>query len=80
MINLSLRSDFNEVVVTSTKVIFMSIILPVILVLNLPKDFLSFIIVGLSCLLSVSYAIFFFGLNKLAKEFVEEKIIVLKNR
>ncbi|MDO6470710.1 oligosaccharide flippase family protein [Maribacter sp. 1_MG-2023] len=80
MINLSLTSYFNEVVVTSLKVIAISIILPIILVLNLTEDFLSFIIVGLSCVISVSLAIYFVGLNKVEKEFVEEKIVLLKNK
>jgi len=80
MINLSLTTYFKEVVITSLKVVAISIILPIILVLNLTEDFLSFIIVGLSCVLSVSLAIYFVGLNKAEKEFVEEKIVLLKNK
>ncbi len=80
MINLSLLSYFNEVVITSLKVVAISIIIPIILALNLTEDFLSFVIVGLSCVFSVSLAIYFVGLNKVEKAFVEEKIVLLKNK
>ncbi|MRT91920.1 oligosaccharide flippase family protein [Ancylomarina sp. 16SWW S1-10-2] len=75
MIEFSLYNYFKEVVLKGAEVTLVGIILPIILVLNLPNELFSFIIVGFSCVFSVGTAIYFIGLSKSEKEFIDTKVI-----
>ncbi len=69
MIGLKLREYFKEVVFRITGVLFFGSVIPLILYLRMAADdFISFICVSVTCVVSVGASIFTLGINKGERE------------
>lgn len=74
MIKLSLRNYFTEVVVKIILVGITSILLPFILFVMLPQNWWSFLLVSFACVISVSFFIYYLGMNAQEKKVIKTKV------
>lgn len=80
MIQLSLRTYFREVIIRCVKVAFAAVVGPSVLYLWMPGTILSFFIICVVCVLSVTFSIYGLGLNTSEKLFVRGRIIAAYSR
>ena len=80
LINLPIRQYLNNIYIPIVGTVFVSIILPIFVHMQFEEGWLRFIVVGFTCVLSVSLSAFFIGFTKNEREFFLEKgLRILKN-
>ena len=80
LINLPIRQYFNNIYIPIVGTVFVSIILPIFVHMQFEEGWLRFIVVGFTCVLSVSLSAFFIGFTKNEREFFLDKgLRILKN-
>lgn len=80
MIQLSAKIYYKEVVLKIALVSVSSVILPIFLFLIFPQNWWSFLLVGASCFVSVSFFIYYLGLNDQEKVFIKSKMGVVLSK
>lgn len=80
LINLPIRQYLNNIYIPIVGTVFVSIILPIFVHMQFEEGWLRFIVVGFTCVLSVSLSAFFIGFTKNEREFFLDKgLRILKN-
>lgn len=80
LINLPIRQYLNNIYIPIVETVFVSIILPIFVHMQFEEGWLRFIVVGFTCVLSVSLSAFFIGFTKNEREFFLDKgLRILKN-
>ena len=80
LINLPIRQYLNNIYIPIVGTVFVSIILPIFVHMQFEEGWLRFIVVGFTCVLSVSLSAFFIGFTKNEREFfLDKRLRILKN-
>ena len=81
LINLPIRQYLNNIYIPIVGTVFVSIILPIFVHMQFEEGWLRFIVVGFTCVLSVSLSAFFIGFTKNEREFFLDKgLRILKGK
>ncbi len=78
----SVRAYMKQVVLRCLFVSAVSVVLPYLLAFSLAPGFVRFIAVGVTCVIAVSYTVYYAGMDSETRRFVVEKIraIILKRK
>lgn len=75
LLNFSIRLFFKEVIMKILIVSLMSCIIPLFMMYFMDSSFIRFITVSAICILSTLFSIYIWGLKKLERETISEKVI-----